>query len=111
MPVPVASRKSTAVVSIDKAPTVDELIASYHKAIGGIEANRKLKTRRIEGTVEFVGAPQPFKLTLIHKVPDLILTKVEIPDFGVALRAHVLPMPALVSMRIKSNSSSILINA
>lgn len=75
---------------LGKAPTVEKLLASYHKAIGGLEAAKKLTTRRMEGTISLFGSPspQPAKITVLQKVPDLTLSKVELPGFWTALDGH-----------------------
>lgn len=69
-------------------PTVDALIASYHEAIGGLQANKKLTTRQREGTISLFGAPDPFKMTVIQKAPNLAYSKVVIPGFGEAVEGH-----------------------
>lgn len=76
--------KQTRRKPLGKAPTVEELIASYHESIGGLEANKKITTRRREGTFSQFDSP-PEKITVIQKAPDLGLTKIEIAGFGEAL--------------------------
>lgn len=63
--------------ALGEAPSVEQLLASYHEAIGGLEANKKVTTRRIEGTITMFGMEEPAKLTVIQKAPDLGLTKFE----------------------------------
>lgn len=47
--------------AVTKLPTVSEILAKYVKAIGGREANEKIKTRMMTGTVEL--APMGIKGT------------------------------------------------
>lgn len=61
----------------EKVSSVDDLLSKYHEAMGGFEANRKVTTRRIEGTFAFLGSVQPAKLTVVQKAPDLGLTTIE----------------------------------
>ncbi len=76
--------KQTRRKPLAKVPTVDELIASYHKSIGGLEANKKITTRRRVGTFSLFDSP-PSKITVIQKAPDLGLTTIEIDGFGETL--------------------------
>lgn len=82
------SWKQTRRKPLGNVPTVEQLIASYHKAIGGLEANKKITTRQFKGTISFVGAPDPFKMTVVQKAPNLSYAKVEIPGLGTALEGH-----------------------
>ncbi len=77
-------KKTTA----EALPTVDELIAAYHKAMGGFEANKKITTRRISGTLSMAGTTEPWKMTFTQKAPDLAHNKIEIPGFGHAFEGH-----------------------
>lgn len=58
-------------------PSIDELLSAYHLAMGGLEANRKVTTRRIEGTISILGMAEPAKLTTIQKAPNLCRTVIE----------------------------------
>ncbi|MEN8772175.1 MAG: hypothetical protein ABF382_01340 [Akkermansiaceae bacterium] len=66
--------------ALGEAPAVDELLTSYHEAIGGLEAHKKISTRRMEGTITLFGQPEPAKLTVVQKAPDLMLVKFAIKD-------------------------------
>ncbi len=63
-------------------PSVDDVIARYLEAIGGLEANESLKTRRVEGTLTLTAVGAPWKLTTIQKAPDKSHTRIEIPGYG-----------------------------
>ncbi len=67
---------------LGKAPSTDEMIVKYQEAIGGLAANKKITTRRIDGKLTLPGAPQSFEITSIAKAPDLVHTKVVVPGFG-----------------------------
>jgi hypothetical protein len=66
-------------------PKVEQVIARYLEAIGGIEANRKLKTRKIEGTMVIAALGTSWKMTVIQQAPDKKFSRVDIPDAGPVL--------------------------
>ena len=63
-------------------PAVEDIIAQYLEAIGGLEANESLKTRRVEGTLTLTAVGAPWKLTTTQKAPDKSHTRIEIPGYG-----------------------------
>jgi hypothetical protein len=67
---------------VAKLPTVQEILAKYVKAIGGREANEKIKSRVMSGTVEF--APMGLKGTFeTYTAPESkSLTKMNIAGIG-----------------------------
>lgn len=69
-------------VKAAKLPTVQEILAKYVKAIGGREANEKIKSRMMAGTVEF--APMGLKGTFeTYTAPEAkSLTKMNIAGIG-----------------------------
>jgi len=74
-----ASDKSA---QIAKLPTVKEILDKYVTAIGGREANEKIKTRTTKGTVEF--APMGIKGTVesFAAAPDKNYTKMNVQGIG-----------------------------
>lgn len=66
----------------EAAPTVDEIVAKHLEAIGGLEANKKLKTRETEGTITLAAAGMPWKFTSIQKAPDKKHNRIEIAGAG-----------------------------
>ncbi len=62
-------------------PKLDEIVAKYEKAIGGIEANKKVKTRQLEGTID-VSGQGPWKMTITQKAPNLRRVEADIPNVG-----------------------------
>jgi hypothetical protein len=57
-PAPAASAQEA---GKDSDPIVDEIIASYLEAIGGLEANERLDTRRMEGTITLAAVGTPWR--------------------------------------------------
>lgn len=64
-------------------PVVDEIVAKHLTAIGGLEINQKLRTRKMEGNLTIAAIGTPWKLTSIQKAPDKKHNRVEIPGIGV----------------------------
>ena len=75
------SWKQTRRKADEKIPDVDQVIAKYLEVSGGLEANLKMKSRRIEGTIALFGSEEPAKLTVIQKAPNLILTTIDGEEF------------------------------
>lgn len=69
-------------VTSSAAPSVKEIAAKHLEAIGGVEANKELTTRRVEGTLTVAAIGTPWKMTVIQKAPDKKLTRIEIPGAG-----------------------------
>ncbi len=63
-------------------PDVGAIVARHLEAIGGREANLKLKTRRSEGTLTITAIGRPWEFVSIQKAPDKKHTRTEIPGMG-----------------------------
>mgnify|MGYP001429143829 CR=1 FL=1 len=63
-------------------PTADQVVAKHLKAIGGLEAQKKFKTRRLEMTMAMPGLFENGRVTTTQKAPDKIHKRVIIPGFG-----------------------------
>ena len=68
-------------------PVVVEIVAKHLTAIGGLEINKKLRTRKMEGNLTIAAIGTPWKLTSIQKAPDKKHNLVEIPGIGVVTEA------------------------
>ena len=55
---------------------VDEIVAKHLAAIGGVEANMKQTSRKLEGTLTIAGGT-PGKITVTQKAPNLKHVRVE----------------------------------
>ena len=61
--------------------SADEIVAKCLEAMGGIEANKKQTTRKMEGSITLMGTTGRFTVT--QKAPNLKHTVSETPAFGV----------------------------
>lgn len=69
-------------LTLTAAPSAEEVIDQHIKAIGGVDAAKKLKTRRIKGTFEMPTAGIYADYELITKAPDKLLSIITIPNLG-----------------------------
>ena len=63
-------------------PTIDELLKTYENAIGGREAQEKLKSRVIKGRIELAGAASWGQLEVYGKAPNKSLTVMNVEPMG-----------------------------
>jgi thiol-disulfide isomerase/thioredoxin len=63
-------------------PTMDELLKTYVNAIGGREAQEKLKSRVIRGRIDLAGAESWGQLEIYGKAPNKSLTVMNIEPMG-----------------------------
>src|SRR5687768_1019308 len=63
-------------------PTIDELVKTYVNAIGGREAQEKLKSRVIRGRIELSGAASWGQLEIYRKAPNKSLTVMNVDPMG-----------------------------
>lgn len=66
----------------NKLPTADEIIEKYIQAVGGREANFKLKTARIFGTVEVTPVNVTGTFDVYAKAPNKFLTAMNVTQLG-----------------------------
>lgn len=65
-----------------KLPSVSEILAKFVKAIGGREANEKIKTRVAKGTVEIPAAGIKGTVETFNAAPDKMLSTSNLPGIG-----------------------------
>ena len=63
-------------------PTIDELLKTYVNAIGGREAQEKLKSRVIKGRIDLAGAASWGQLEIYGKAPNKSLTVMNVEPMG-----------------------------
>lgn len=63
-------------------PTIDELLKTYVTAIGGREAQEKLKSRVIKGRIELAGSASWGQLEIYGKAPNKSLTVMNVEPMG-----------------------------
>lgn len=71
-----------------KFPAAAEIIAKYVKAIGGREANEKIKTRVSKGTVEIVGPGIKGTLESLAAAPDKSYSNVNLAGIGQLIESY-----------------------
>ncbi|MBA4124939.1 MAG: hypothetical protein H0X72_21040 [Acidobacteria bacterium] len=70
--------KTTAV----KMPTVQEILAKYVQAIGGKEANEKIKSRMIKGTLELMSSGIKGTFEIFSAAPNKSIMKISLDGIG-----------------------------
>jgi hypothetical protein len=65
---------------------LDDVIARHYKAIGGIDAHRRHKTRKMEGSINM--GMGDWKMTILQKALNLKLTRIDIGDGGQVLEGY-----------------------
>jgi Thioredoxin len=73
---------STVETTITPLPTIDAILSKYVDAIGGREAQEKLKSRVIKGRVELLGGDSWGELNIYAKAPNKSLTVMNIQPMG-----------------------------
>ncbi len=68
--------------SLTAAPSAEEVLDQHVKALGGVEAAKKLKTRNIKASFEMPAAGISADLEMISKAPDKLLSIITIPNLG-----------------------------
>jgi zinc protease len=67
---------------VHAAPSADELIKEHVKALGGLEAAKKIKTRQVKGVIEIPMQNITADMTIFSKAPDKQRTEIDIPGMG-----------------------------
>ena len=67
---------------LNPLPTIDAIVTKYLDAIGGTEAQEKLKSRVIKGRLELLGGDSWGKLGIYTKAPNKSLTVMNIQPMG-----------------------------
>ena len=70
----------------DALPKAEEVLAKSIEASGGVAAYEALSSRKVTGTIEFVGAGLKGKLTLQQQAPDKMVTNLELQNVGTFLQ-------------------------
>lgn len=77
---------SPAVGQDDALPKAEEILAKAIEATGGEAAYKALSTRKVTGTIEFVGAGLKGKLILEQEAPNKMKTSLELENVGTFLQ-------------------------
>jgi zinc protease len=64
------------------AASAEDLIQEYIKAIGGVEAHKKIKTRVLKGKLDIPAQNVSAPMTIQTKAPDRMRTELEFPGLG-----------------------------
>jgi zinc protease len=64
------------------AASAEDLIQEYIKAIGGVEAHKKIKTRVLKGTLDIPAQGVSAPMTIQAKAPDRMRTEIDLPGLG-----------------------------
>jgi len=59
--------------------TADEIVSRNVAAVGGVEAHRRLTTRRIVRILKYYNEDSPWNITTTRKVPDKLHVRIEMP--------------------------------
>ena len=70
------------------APSAEDLVKKHIKAIGGLEAYKKIKTRQIKGVIEIPTQSITADMTIMSKAPDKQRTEIDIPGMGKILEGY-----------------------
>jgi hypothetical protein len=73
----------TSAAAAQDGVSVDDIVAKYVEAVGGIEAHKSLKTRESEGAITIADVDVPWRMTILNKAPDKRHDQIEIPSYGV----------------------------
>jgi zinc protease len=71
-----------------KLPAARKIIANYVKAIGGREANEKIRTRVAKGTVEIIGPGIKGTIETFGAAPDKSVSNINLAGFGLLIEAY-----------------------
>ena len=80
--VPAGTPASSARIKSNPLPAIDTILKKYVDAIGGREAQEKLKTRLIKGSVELSGADSLGPFNIYAKAPNKLLTVMNVGPMG-----------------------------
>jgi zinc protease len=64
------------------AASAEDLIKEYIKAIGGVEAHKKIKTRVLKGKLDIPAQGVSATMTIQTKAPDTMRTELDFPGLG-----------------------------
>ena len=70
------------------APSAEDLVKEHIKAIGGLEAHKKIKTRQMKGVIEIAAQGITADMTIISKAPNKQRTEIDIPGMGKILEGY-----------------------
>lgn len=63
-------------------PTLQEILDAHLKAIGGVEAHRKIKSSELRGRLEIAAMPDPATMVILSQAPDRQRITIEAAAFG-----------------------------
>lgn len=69
-------------------PSPEDLIKAHLKAIGGVEAYKKIKTRQIKGVIEIAGQGITADMVITSKAPDKQRTEIDLPGMGKVVEGY-----------------------
>ncbi|HZI19020.1 MAG TPA: hypothetical protein VEY09_10540 [Pyrinomonadaceae bacterium] len=81
-PAPAPAQPPPAAKAGEKLPTVEEVMASYEKALGGAEALAKYRSRVMKGTIELAPMGARGTVEVSQKAPDKMLSVMNLAGFG-----------------------------
>lgn len=68
--------------SLVAAPSAEDLIKEHIKALGGVDAHKKVKTRQMKGVIEIPMQGISADMTIMSKAPDKQRTEIDLPGMG-----------------------------
>ena len=81
-PAPQAPLKAPATTSPARLPGVDQILDRYVVAVGGADALRKVRTRRVLGEFEFEGMNMTGSLESLGSAPAQSVVSLDVPGVG-----------------------------
>lgn len=88
LPILVAAAVLAGNSPLQAAPSPEALIKEHLKAIGGVDAYKKIKTRRLKAVIEMPAQGLNADMVIMSKAPDKQRTEIDLPGMGKVVEGY-----------------------